>query len=386
LLARQTDLRLENIAAGRLPVVSLEGLVQYQSDVPIPPVRLPGAEPLFAPPKATYDSFLRIEQRLFDPARGPQSALERAQLGEQHARVRTALFALRQQVNDAFFAAALLQERANAVRAVIVDLEARLKEIDSRVGEGTAIPAESAAVQAALLQRQLDLEELTANRRAALAVLSTLTGRQVNETQTLAIPDLAARVAEARRAPLELRARPEHEQFARTGDRIARQQDVVRAQERPRVNTFARLGYGRPGLNFIQDEFDTYAIAGVQLQWRAWTWGSATREREALRLQQDIVAADQAALAKALTQAIATDEATVDRLQTALDVDARIIALREQVEASARIRLQEAVLTASEYVDRNTELLQARIALVTHRVELAQASARLLTTLGLEVR
>ena len=43
-------------------------------------------------------------------------------------------------------------------------------------------------------------------------------------------------------------------------------------------------------------------------------------------------------------------------------------------------------MTAAEYLDRSTELLQARFARAGHRVELAQASARFLTTFGLEVR
>jgi len=124
----------------------------------------------------------------------------------------------------------------------------------------------------------------------------------------------------------------------------------------------------------------------VQIQWKAWNGGIAGHERDALELQRQIVAADQAAFAKGLTEAIANDEATIDRLRGAIETDARIVALREQVEATSRIRFQEGVLTAAEYVDRNTELLQARFALVTHRVELAQASARLLTTLGLEVK
>lgn len=386
LLSRQTDVRLRNIAVTRLPMLSVEGQAQYQSDVPTAPLRLPGGQPLFSPPKATYDSFLRVEQRLFDPVRGPQSALERAQLGEQQARLRTALFGLRQQVNDAFFAAALLQERETALRAAMSDLESRLEEARARVAQGTALPSESATVEAALLQRQQDRDELAANRRAALAVLSKLTDREIAGTETLALPEPSARVVEARRAPSELRARPEHEQFARAGERIARQQEVALAQEQPRINSFARIGYGRPGLNFINDEFDSYALGGVQIQWRAWTWKAADREHEALRLQQQIVAADQAAFAKGLSEAIASDEASIDRLRDAVDTDARIIALREQIEATARVRLQEGVSTASEYVDRNTELLQARVALVTHRVELAQAGARLLTTLGLEVK
>jgi hypothetical protein len=50
------------------------------------------------------------------------------------------------------------------------------------------------------------------------------------------------------------------------------------------------------------------------------------------------------------------------------------------------VRLQEGVVTASEYLDRNAELLQARFARAGHEVELAQAGAHFLTTLGLEVR
>jgi outer membrane protein TolC len=386
LLARQSDLRVRNISATRLPTVSIEAQAQYQSDVPIAPFRLPNGQPLFSPPKATYDSFFRIEQRLVDPARAAQTALERAQLSEQQARVRTTLFALRQQVNDAFFAATLLQERTGALQAIIDNLRARLSEMEARVREGTALPSDSAVIEAAMLQREQDREELNANRRAALALLSKLTSRPITEADALALPDLAALVAEARRAPEDLRARPEHQQFATSRERVARQQTVADAQERPRVSTFARLGYGRPGLNFISDEFDTYALGGVQLQWRAWTWGAAAREREALALQQEVIAADQAAFAKGLTESIEPDAATIDRLRNVVEIDRRIIGLREQVERTAQIRLQEGALTASEYVDRSTELLQAQLALVGHRVELAQSSARLLTTLGLEVK
>jgi phage terminase Nu1 subunit (DNA packaging protein) len=42
-------------------------------------------------------------------------------------------------------------------------------------------------------------------------------------------------------------------------------------------------------------------------------------------------------------------------------------------------------VTAAEYVDRQTDVLEARIARARHRVERAQAQARFLTTIGLEV-
>lgn len=386
LLQAQTELRLRNIAAGRLPSVVVDGQAQYQSDVPTAPVTLPGGRPVFSPSRATYDSRLRIDQRLFDATINAQGALERAQLAEQQARVRTTLFGLRQQVNEAFFTAALLQARLSALDAAIRDLDARLGETNERVREGTALPADAAAIEATLLQRRQDAEELKAARRTALARLGILTGQPVAERDTLVMPDLSTAAVQARQAPAALRARPEYDLFAKQRERLARQQDAAAAQERPRVSTFAHLGYGRPGLNIVSNQFESYGLGGVRVQWNAWTWGTAMREREALAIQQDVVAADEAAFAKGLTESIEGDEAAIDRLQSALALDDRIIALREQVERSAQARFQEGVVTASEYLDRGAELLQAHFTRAGHEVELAQARARLLTTLGLEVR
>ena len=386
LYMQQADLRLRNIDALRKPAVAVDGQAQYQSDVAHLPVTLPGVGPLFAPPKDIFDGSIRIDQRLFDATVSAQRAVERAQLAENQARVRSTLFTLRQQVNEAFFAAALLQARAGALSATIDELNTRLRETTARVQQGTALPADAAAVEATLLQRQQDLDDLQATRRGALDRLGTLTGQTLADTDVLTLPDLRAQIAQARQAPMTLRARPEYEQFARTRDRLARQQELTAAQDRPRLSTYARAGYGKPGLNFAQSEFQSYALGGVRLQWNAWTWGASTREREALAVQQEIVAADEAAFARSLTVSIEGDETAIDRLQRALATDERIVMLREQVDRSTQLRLQEGVVTASEYLDRNAELLQARFARVGHEVELAQASARLLTTLGLEVR
>jgi outer membrane protein TolC len=386
LLVQQSELRQRNIDAGRLPAIGVEGQAQYQSDVPRAPFTLPGGQPLFAPPKDTYDAAFRVDQRLFDPMRSAQGSLERAQLAEQQARVRTILYGLRQQVNDAFFAAAVLQSRAGALSALVADLQARLDEMNARVTQGVALPADAAAIEATLLQRQQDEDDLRTSRETALARLAILTGQRLGEDDRLQLPDAAQAAALTGHAAGATRSRPEYEQFARTRERIARQADLTAAQKRPRVSAYAKAGVGQPGLNFIADTFQTYALGGVRVQWTAVTWGTGRREREALALQQEVVAADQAAFEKGLLDATEGARAAIDRLQHALAVDERIVVLREQVARATQARLQEGVVTAAEYLDRVTELLQARFARAGHRVELAQAGARLLTTLGLEVR
>ena len=386
LLAQQTDLRLRSIGVERLPSVSALGQSQYQSDVPTAPFNGPDGRPVFASPKFTYDASLRVDERLYDASIQPRRDLARADLAESQARVRSALFALRQEVNDAFFAAALLQEQLGALDATLDDLEARLGEMTKRVREGAALSAEAEAIEATVLQQRQQADGLRANRRAALARLAALTGRAIDPDAITLLPESAESVALARDALLRDRARPEYEQFDRARDRAARQQAVAKAADRPHVSAFGRGGYGRPGLDFVSDRPEAYALAGVQFQWKAWTWGISDRERDVLALQQTIVSAEEAAFTSGLRRAIEGDLAAIDHLEASLPADERIVSLRESIDRTARVRLSEGVITASEYLDRHTEWLTAQFDRARHRVELAQARANMQTKLGLEVK
>ena len=381
----RTALRLRGLATERLPALSLEGLAQYQSDVVEIQRTLPPGVPGPQLPHDTYDSYLAAQQRLYDPTLAPRRALERARLGEQQARVRTALHARRQEVNDAYFTALLLQTRASEISLAITDLEAQRAVVGDRVRSGVALPSEEATLHAALLRRRQDLAALRADRRAALAVLARLTGRALDSASVLAIPVLGDAEYGARDTAI-VRARPEFTQFARTRERLTSQEAVATALERPRVSAYGRVGYGKPGLNFLNTNFDSYWLVGLRVQWTPWTWGTAEREREGLALERRIVETEEQAFADALTRTTERDAAAIERLEAILPLDAEIIALRERIEREARARLREGVVTAAEYVDRRTDVTEARLARAGHEAELAQARARLLTTLGLEVR
>lgn len=384
LLDRQSALRTRNLAAERLPSLSLQGQGQYQSDVPGLPLRLPGTTvPL--PPHDSYDAQLGARQRLYDPTRGPRLAVEEARLGEARARVRTSLFALRRSVNEAYFAALALQARQAELETGLTDLEAQRRVAAERVRQGSALPSDAAALEAEILRRRQALAELAAGRGAALVVLGDLTGRTVAPSDVLVLPALEEPVSRARAALGEVRARPEYEQFARNRLLLDRQEASIAAQDRPRVSAFGRAGYGRPGLDPFARDFDEYWLAGVQVEWTPWSWGTTRRQREELELQQQIVASEEAAFTAGIRRGVAAELAAIDRLEEALASDAAIIALRERILNETRLRFGEGVITSAEYVDRETDLVAARLARATHRVELAEARARFLTLLGLEV-
>ncbi|HET6579787.1 MAG TPA: TolC family protein [Gemmatimonadales bacterium] len=385
LLAAQSALRLRSLGTEWLPRFDVAALAQYQSEVATLPFDRPGGEP-FALPKDSYDAHLGVRQPIFDPSLGVRRDLERAQLAESQAGVRSTLFALRQSVADAYFTALLLAARSAELGAGVTDLEAQLRVARERVGGGVALPSDTAVLGAELLRRRQSLAELAADRGAALAVLGDLTGRTVGGRDTLVLPDLAGEVAEARTGFEAARQRPEYAQFARTREVLDRRRTEIGRRDWPRLSAVGRAGVGRPGLNPLGDEFGGYWLAGLQLEWSPWDWGRAGRERQALAIQQEIVATEQAAFTEGIRRGVVRDLATVDRLARALEADDAIIALRDGVLRETRLRFGEGVVTSAEFVDRETEALAARLARATHRVELAQARARFLTLIGAEVR
>jgi len=200
------------------------------------------------------------------------------------------------------------------------------------------------------------------------------------------LPDAAARVTEARANLDAIRARPEFAQFARLREQLEAQKRLVSAQDDLRLSAYGRAGVGRPGLDFLSHDVNPYWMAGVRVQWNPIRWGVPAREREALSLQQQAVQADEDAFARLLRRSVQQDLATLDQLDEAAPLDDRIVALRESIERETSVRLAERVVTAAEYVDKQTDVLEARLLRATRRVERAQAQARLLTVLGLEVR
>jgi outer membrane protein TolC len=385
LQAAATDLRLRNIGVERLPTFNGLGQLQYQSavtsiEVPIPGIQIP------TPPHYTYDAHVDIRQSVLDLSRRPRTALERAQLVEAQAQVRVALFPLRQEVNDAFFSALLLQERQAQVDAAIVDLGARLAEMRSRFEQGAALPSDTALIVVTILQRRQEAVQLRNDRAAALARLADVTKRRVSDSaaQPLAVPELAPIVGAAFRA-IDERRRPEYAQFEATRERLAAQSAVQAAQERPRLSMYGRVGYALPGLDVLNTSAQSYWIAGAQVQWTPFTWGSVAREREAFDLQRDIATASEAAFTNSLSRAGRPLVATMARLDSTLALDEQIVVLREQIEREAAVRLREAAITAAEFVDRSSELTAARLLRAQHRVELAQARANYLTLIGVDV-
>jgi outer membrane protein TolC len=379
------ELRLGVLGSERLPQFSLNGWGSHQSDVTRPTFDIPGTG--FPDlPKDRWESTLDVQQLLYDGGNiSRRRALERARLAESQASVSTDLYALRSDVNDAFFAAFLLQQRTAEFDALITDLDARLAAVRARVEAGTALRRDAAEVEAERIRALSQRDEARASRRVALSTLADLTGQPVDTTVVLLLPGEAPETARVGTPAgiAGLRLRPEFERFKQARLRLEREAELAKAENLPRVSAFGQAGVGLPGLDQFRTSSDAFWRAGIRVDWQPWTWGSAGRTAEALRLEQRILERDEMAFARALARRVIADREEIQRLTVALVQDRQILELRSAIERQARLQHDEGSITTADYVDTRTDVLEARLGLQRHRVELAQARERYLTTLGL---
>jgi outer membrane protein len=382
-------LRLQSIGAEQLPELRGSGEVTRQSEKLAIPIQLPGGATPPQPSRTRYRVTVDAEERFFDPGREPRREVERARLAENEAAVRADLFGLREEVNGAFFAALLAQERSSQAALLATDLDARLAELRSRVRAGTALAGDAAAVEAQLIQARQDQAAADADRRAAVAVLRDLTGAQVTDGDVLALPALGAAVERTRAAGergAAVRARPEYERLGLTRERLGREAVAAGAALLPRASATGQVGWGLSPRAPFTDDPALFGQVGVRVDWAPWDWGKTRREQRQIQIQQQVVATQEADLTRRLERGVEGDLQEIDRLAAALAGDERVVALRETIEAEARSQLREGVLGAADYVDRRTDVTQARVRRAAHAVQLAQAQARYLTTLGVPVR
>ena len=389
----RTSLRLRDLAASRLPQLTISGDGSYQSEVAALPIALPGGS-VPRPPSTRIDAALVTDLLLYDGgAVQAQRAAELAQLETTRAELAATLHPVRTEVSNAYFDALLLQERLHETAVLLQDLNARLDLVRSQWQAGAALAGDTAALRVEVLRAQQQRDELASRRHTALAVLGQLTGRAITDGTVLALPPIDdedrllpdSATSGPRRPPLP-RLHPQYAVFDAEREALRRQAGVVDAAARPQASAFGQLAYGRPGLQQFTDQLHEYWMAGVRVRWRPWDWGANRRQHELLRLQQQLLASREAAFTERLQRQVEAPLQSMDRLRDALATDEQIVVLREQIVEQARAQFEERATTAAAYVHAVTDLEAARVARVAHRVELARARADYLTTLGMELR
>ncbi|QNK78456.1 TolC family protein [Winogradskyella sp. PAMC22761] len=366
LLEAQNKLDTEVISTSKLPQLSLDAQATYQSDVIEFPLAMSGIEPLN---KDQYRATVSVNQLIYNGGATAASLdLKSAQLKTKQKQVEVSLYELKQQINQLYFSVLLAQESQLLLKAKKAQLEAKLKEVQSGIKYGVMLPASDKVLKVELLKIKQQFNELESNKITLVETLSSLINKPLNTEISFKSPLVETQLQ------TEL-ARPELDLFQLKKEEIENSERVLSKQNVPKLLGFATGGYGNPGLNMLDNSFQTFYTVGVKLNWNVFDWNANKKQRASLAINKDIIDNETDIFKLNTNIALNQQQKEIDKIKTFIISDQEIINLRKVVLKSSDSQLRNGVITASAYITELTNLYEDENTLVKHKIQLQLAKA-----------
>jgi outer membrane protein TolC len=370
------DLQLNTLKAGNLPQVTLNGLASWQSDVTELPIHLPN----ISIPAIDHDSYkatMDFSQVIYGGGASlRQAGVEDLNLKLNQQNLETELYKLKERINQYFVNILLIDENIKLSSLLKEDLSSKLTRLESGVKNGITLQSNADIIKAEIIKTEQRITESSYNREAVIKMLSELISDTIPANAEFELPDPVVNTS------IFLNNRPEYSIFDLQLARFDSQKKLVNTRLKPRISGFATLGYGRPGLNMLLNEFDTYYLFGAKLTWNLWNWNQTRNDRNILDLQTSVTRTQKETYDKNVVVAIQQYIADISKYQELISADRRIIELREDISKSSSSQLDNGVITSTDYLQELNAEMQAKLNLATHQVQLKQARINYLAATG----
>jgi len=179
-----------------------------------------------------------------------------------------------------------------------------------------------------------------------------------------------------------LENRPETILFDYQRQSLEANQALVGIQLRPQLSAFAQVGYGRPGLNFLDNSFTDFYVVGARLHWNLWDWGTSKNEKQKLDIRKDVLRTEEETYALNTQLSLTQKEDEIEKFNALIDKDRAIISIRSKIKATASSQLNNGVITATDFIDELYAENQAKLNLELHRMQLIKTQVEYQNLLG----
>lgn len=375
LLEQTKNISIENLNKGYLPQFSINGQASYQSDVteiriPVPNFKM---DPLS---KDQYRLTADINQLIFDGgAIKHQVGIQTLSNKVDQQKLEVELYALEQRINDIFLGILLLDQQLLQLNLVHKDLESGLSRVKAQVENGVAFRSNYDMLKAEQLKIEQQIIELKANRLSLIQVLGLFLNQELQEETIFQSPVISLTAG-------ELIQRPEINLFDHQSALVEKQKDLIDSKKMPRTSLFIQGGYGRPGLNMLNNSFDWFYIGGIRLNWSLFSFYTNKKDKQLVDLQRRMIDLQKETFVLNTNTQLKKQLATIKNVEELILTDIEIIKLRTSVKNSAKVQLENGVITAHDYLREVTAENMAKQQHITHQLQLVKAQLDYNTIIG----
>ncbi|MDD4605179.1 MAG: TolC family protein [Dysgonamonadaceae bacterium] len=363
IIEQSKNYTLANANKAYLPQLSLEAKATYQSDVITIPLDMPGVE-IPVPDKDQYQIVAQADQIIWD---GGKIAAKKeivktgAQLEEKT--LETEIYSLRERVNNLYFGILLMQEQLKQQTSLEEELQRNYDKVVSYIENGVANQADLSSVKIEILKANQQRIQMESTHNAYLNMLSVLIGEELSVETGFVRPPVLNETS------LVTINRPELEMFSAQKATIDAQTGALKSDIKPKIGAFVQGGYGKPGLNMLQNEFDTFFLGGIKLSWNfgnLYTFKNSVKTNELKKLSIDT---QRDTFVYNLDVKISQEQNEIEKYRKTMQDDEEIILLQQEIKDAAEAKVDNGTMTVSDMLKELTALEMAKQAKLLHEIQ-----------------
>ncbi len=362
-----------------LPSINLNLQASYQSDVTKIPFDLSGMGlSIDEMSKDQYKANLDIHQLIWDGGiTKEQQQIDKVDTKLNQQNLKVELYKIKDQVNRFFFNALLLEKQIAVLELSKENIQNNIQKLQSIVEQGMALKSEVQTLEAEKISIEQNITELKFSRLAMLRMLSFLTGREIGAEQQFDYDANSLSLESINQIN-----RPEITSFELERDKQKAFMAKIDASKLPQIVGFGQIGYGRPALNMLSNDFEEYYIIGLNLKWDIWDWNKRNTDKEMLSIQSKMIENQQKTFEHNIWVKHQQNITEVTKLESFINQDKEIIKLRSDIRANAEDKLNNGSLTSADYLTELNKETQSKLNFEYHKIQLALAKINIKYSLG----
>lgn len=383
LLDLTEEYTLKNAYMNYFPQISLQGSASWQTDVLEFPFDLSpyGIEmPTFS--KDQYAAIIELSQVLWDGGMiAANRANIRAKADVDMAQQEINMYSLREKVNELYFGILYIDQQLRRTDILMQDLDREYARIEGCIANGVANVSDLDLIEVERITQRQGRDQLESMLEAYLRVLMLMTGVKIDDSRQLVMPVPEGMDKEAMLDAIiqaEIR-RPELMLYKAQELEIDTQLDYWTAGGLPQFSLFIRGGYGRPGLNMMDNSFQPFAIGGIRLVWNISQLYSLGYGKKIVNYSKEQINTVRETFLFNTDLQVQEQVAEIRRYFRTVEDDEKIVELREGIRRSTEAGVENGTKNASDLVSEINKENAARKQLIMHQIEMMKAIYELKT-------
>jgi outer membrane protein TolC len=364
LLQQRANYETKALNKAKLPTIGLNAQATYQSAVTQFPISLPNVtiNPLN---KDQYRATVDVNQLLYNGGIIDANVqLKGVQTKVQQQQVAVNLYPLKSKVNYYFMSVLLLQDQKELLLSKKNQIGEKIKEVKTAVKYGALLPSSEQTLEAELLKIDQQLIENDFQHIENIQNLASLTSTSILNNVELTRPIVDN---------MKNGNRPELALFDLQQQQIDQSKTIISKSNLPKLNAFGQAGYGNPGLNMLENSFQSFYMVGLKMNWNVFDWNKTKAEKQALDVAKEVVNSEKETFELNYSMQVKEIETQINKIEKIIEIDENSITLREKILKVSDSQLKNGVITTADYLVELTQLYDAKTNQKVHQTQLELA-------------